>query len=151
MIPTSFEPIAALAAQGQVSYTPRLAASSCGFGPLEVHPNKVPIVQDGCARLEHNGEYIVVWGPSIRERFACCGIDENITALECAEIAAALNNNDLPTRVVDACGAEYTSRYTVSFLRKRARERGVQITTMADLEEALVASRTAQTGGAPVG
>jgi hypothetical protein len=139
MIPSTFEPIAAICAQGKVAYTPRLAAASCGFGPLEVHPNKVPFKRDGSVGLELNGEYLVVWGSSERERFACCGIDENIGALECAEIAAALNNGDKPTRVVDACGAEYTSRYTAAFLAKRAAERGVDVPRMPDLDEALAA------------
>lgn len=137
MIPSSFEPLAALAGQGAVTYTPVRAAPSCGFGPLEVHPNRTPVVRGGAATLALNGEYLVVWGPSIRERFACCGIDENIGALECAEIAAALNNGDKPTRVVTACGAEYTSRYTAKMLKERAAERGVEVPTMADLDREL--------------
>lgn len=139
MIPTSFEPIAAIAAHGQVHYVPRLADPSCGFGALEVHPNKVPVERDGRVELEYNGEYLVVWGPSIRERFACCGIDEKTTALECAELLAAINNENKPTRVVDACGSVYTSRFSEAMLKERATQRGIQVTMMGDLIKELKA------------
>ncbi len=142
MIGNNWEPISAVTAQGKVSYTPQLAEPSCGFGPLEVHPNKVPVERDGSLGLEFNGEYLVVWGPSVRERFVSANAEEGSSPLEYAEIAAALNNGDKPTRVVDACGAEYTSRFTASMLRKRAAERGIQLTTMGDLEQALTASAT---------
>lgn len=140
MIPSSFEPIAAISAQGSVSYAPRLAAPSCGYGPLEVHPNKVPVESEGSVSLALNGEYLVVWGPGPKERFACCGVDKNIGPLECAEIAAALNNGSKPTRVVDACGAEYVSRYNEKMLKERAAQRGVSVPMLPDLAAALAAA-----------
>lgn len=112
MIAPSFEPIAAVLGQGAAHYTPIRAGRSCGFGPLEVHPNKVPVERDGSISLALNGEYLVVWGDSKYERLACCGVDETLTARECAERLCALNNEDKPTRVIDLCGAESVSRHT---------------------------------------
>lgn len=111
----NFDPDGTIMGVGAVSYSPPIKSPECGFGFWEVHPNRVQVVKNGTASVEWNGEYLAV-GKMNGEpyHFACCGINETLTARECAERLCALQNNSKPTRVVDHLGHEYVSRHTAA-------------------------------------
>jgi hypothetical protein len=111
----NFEPVAALIGHGAAQYTPQLAPPEAGFGPWEVHPNKVPVKENDTIFVVWNGEFLSIGEIDGKPyQFASCGVNEIFTARECAERLCALNNGDKPTRVVDHLGRECVSRHTAA-------------------------------------
>jgi len=118
MQPSNFEPVAALIGQGAAQYTPVKADPDRGFGLWEVHPNKVPVKENDSISLVWNGEYLSVGElDGLPYQLASCGVNDIFTARECAERICALNNNGMPTRVVDHLGHESVSRHTTESVK----------------------------------
>lgn len=97
-------------AVGAVRYDPQRADSERGFGPYEVHPQRLPIVRDGAAQLEHNGDWLVLFPEG--SPMASFAITATAGGRETAERLAAVRNDGLPTRVVGLDGDEVTSRHS---------------------------------------
>jgi hypothetical protein len=111
----NFEPLAALIGQGAAQYSPQKAPSEAGFGPWEVHPNKLPVKENDTVSVLWNGEFISLGEIDGKPyQLVSCGINSEFTARECAERICALNNGDKPTRVVDHLGREHVSRHTAA-------------------------------------
>lgn len=122
----SFQPIAALAGAGAVSYAPQRRPARCGFGAWEVHPNRVQVTRaDGAMALEWNGEYLAVG--EIRDdagdlhpyQLACAGVapfvaPAGMSARDMAERICVSQNDGKPTRVVDHVGHESTSSHSLA-------------------------------------
>jgi hypothetical protein len=115
-------PGAVLLGRGTVQYDPKRADPARGFGPFEVHPQRVKLETIDSVRLEHNGDWIVLVPPEL-----CLGdralrylaFTEKRGGREAAEMWAALQNAELPTRVVDLAGLESTSRHTAESVQAR--------------------------------
>jgi len=99
-----------MTAGGDVCYEPQRAEPDSGFGPYEVHPQRVRVLRNGAAQLAYCGEWIVLFPPgSAQKYFAVTPAAGGRTT---AEKLAALQNSGLPTRVVDLTGLEKTSLHT---------------------------------------
>jgi hypothetical protein len=99
-----------LRAGGDVRYDPQRADPGSGFGPHEVHPQRIAVVRDGCTQLEHNGDWIVLFQEGSELRYLA--ISEARGGRVTAEKLAAFRNDGLPTRVVDLAGKTSTSTHT---------------------------------------
>jgi len=91
-----------------VAYSPIRAPESSGFGPWEVHPQRLPVERDGTVALEHNGDWLAVspdgWIAFKPERGGRVA----------AEKLCALQNAGAPTRVVHLNESESKSLYTAA-------------------------------------
>ena len=94
-------------AGGDVAYRPVRALASRGFGPLEVHPQKLKHVENGCVDLRHNGDWLVVDRDG-----SFLAFKPERGGRASAERLAALNNGSLPTRIVDLSDEESISVHT---------------------------------------
>lgn len=101
---------------GAARYEPVRADPCKGFGPAEVHPERVPIEKDGKVTLEFNGHWRVDFAPGTSPMsffvFKDTRNGQPFNAKNAAEQLAALRNEGLPTRVVDYDGTESTSKHT---------------------------------------
>lgn len=94
-------------AEGAIAYRPARAIADRGFGPFEVHPQKISEKRDGSVELRHNGDWIVIDPDG-----AFFAFKQARGGRQTAERFAASLNGSLPTRVVDLADAEHTSIHT---------------------------------------
>jgi hypothetical protein len=111
-----------MTAGGDVRYDP-IRSTTGAFGPYEVHPQRCRVLRDsdGGPRvgLEHNGDWLVLRpdGPPF-------AITEAGGGRVVAEKLAALNNDGMPTRVVELDGSEGESEHTTEAIREALRAAG---------------------------
>jgi hypothetical protein len=103
-----------LTAGGAIAYTPAVAHPSRGFGPYEVHPQKLPCINaDGSLDLKHNGDWMLLFA-DVRiatddgRRLLNFVITAKHGGRQAAETLAYVRNAGKPTRVVDLAGVEHT-------------------------------------------
>lgn len=117
-----------LTGAGSIRYAPVVADPARGFGPHEVHPQKVPITCDGSTRLEHNGDWLVTLprdGVEMTDdrRMTTLVITARAGGRVTAERLAAIRNGGLPTRVVDLADEEHVSLHTQDSVERELSER----------------------------
>ena len=108
-------------AAGTVGYSPRRAPAALGWGPFEVHPQRVACVINGSSRLVYEGEWLVL--PPEGEKIVIGGVP--LESLVCtmagggrahAELLAVAWNEDRApgsrTRIVNLDGTDRASAHT---------------------------------------
>lgn len=103
-------------AGGDAKYEPQRAPESLGFGPHEVHPQRIKKVVGRQVRFVHNGDWLLLLPGGMQTseggELQCFAITPKMGGRETAERLAAFRNAGMPTRVVNLAGATSTSKHT---------------------------------------
>lgn len=110
-------------AEATIKYSPSTAPETRGFGRWEIHPQKIPQLVDGSLELVYNGHWLAV--DRANGKYPWLAWKASMGGKQGAEMWAALNNDGLPTRVVDLDESESKSIYTEEIVRQKAVEKGI--------------------------